>query len=84
MVAMIVSGPSQIGYLAASTIHGKRRVRFVQSPPTGMILAKLASHVDDTAIVPVIDGVYDLDDAAAAHRSLEVGGGFGKRVIRST
>ncbi len=84
MAAMIVNGPSQFGYLAASTIHGKRRVRFMRSPPSGIILAKLASLVDDEAIAPVIDGIYDLDDAAAAHRSLEAGGGFGKRVIRST
>jgi len=31
----------------------------------------------------VIESVYDMDNAAAAHRSMEVGGGFGKRVIRS-
>jgi hypothetical protein len=31
----------------------------------------------------VIDSVYTLDTIADAHRSLERGGGFGKRVVRS-
>lgn len=83
MAAMIAKGPGQFAYIAASTIHGKRRVRFVQSPPNGKVLAELAALVDDKSIVPVIDSVYSLDDAAAAHRSVEAGGGFGKRVIRS-
>jgi NADPH:quinone reductase-like Zn-dependent oxidoreductase len=73
--------PGDLAYLVASTVHGSRRVRFVQSPATGPLLTDLADYVDDKSVVPVIEAVYPLDDIVAAHRSLEKSGGFGKRVI---
>jgi NADPH:quinone reductase-like Zn-dependent oxidoreductase len=82
MAAMAIGSPGDIAYLLASRIHGGRRVRFIQSPPTAGLLTALASYVDAKSVVPVIDSVYSLDDIAAAHRSLEASGGFGKRVIR--
>lgn len=69
-------------YLLASRIHGSRRVRFIQSPPTAELLTALAGYVDGKSVTPIIDSVYPLDDIAAAHRSLETSGGFGKRVIQ--
>lgn len=81
MESMIVHGGSQFAYLAASTVFGGRRVRFAQMPPTHQLLADLAGMVDGKDVQPVIDSVYPLDDIAAAHRSVEAGGGFGKRVV---
>jgi NADPH:quinone reductase-like Zn-dependent oxidoreductase len=82
MAAMALGSPADIAYLLASGVHGSRRVRFVQSPATGPLLADLAGYVDDKSVTPVIEAVYPLDDIAAAHRSLEKSGGFGKRVIQ--
>ena len=41
-----------------------------------------ARYVEDKSVVPVIEAVYPLDEIAAAHRSLETSGGFGKRVVQ--
>jgi NADPH:quinone reductase-like Zn-dependent oxidoreductase len=82
MAAMALGSPADLTYVLASSVHGSRRVRFVQSPATGPLLADLTGYVDATSVTPVIDSVYPLDDIAAAHRSLEKSGGFGKRVIQ--
>jgi NADPH:quinone reductase-like Zn-dependent oxidoreductase len=82
MAAMAIGAPSDIAYLLASRIHGSRRVRFVQMPPTAQLLADLAGYVDAKSVVPVVEAVYPLDHIAAAHRSLEKSGGFGKRIIQ--
>ena len=84
MAAMALGSPADLAYLLTSGVHGSRRVRFVQSPATGPLLADLARYVDDKSVVPVVEAVYSLDDIAAAHRSLEASGGFGKRVIQVT
>jgi NADPH:quinone reductase-like Zn-dependent oxidoreductase len=82
MAAMSIGSPADIAYLLASGVHGSQRVRFVQSPPTAALLTDLAGYVEAKAVTPVIEAVYPLDDIAAAHRSLEKSGGFGKRVIQ--
>jgi NADPH:quinone reductase-like Zn-dependent oxidoreductase len=82
MAAMAIGSPGDIAYLLASRIHGGRRIRFVQSPPTAGLLTALAGYVDSKSITPVIEAVFPLDDIAAAHRSLEASGGFGKRVLQ--
>lgn len=82
MAAMAIGSPAGIAYLLASRVHGSRRVRFVQSPATAALLTDLAGYVDAKSVTPVIGSVYPLDDIAAAHRSLETSGGFGKRVIQ--
>ena len=75
--------PADLGHgLLASRVHGSRRVRFVQMPPTAQLLADLAGYVDAKSVVPVVEAVYPLEDIAAAHRSLENSGGFGKRVVQ--
>ena len=79
---MTIGSAADAAYLAASVIRGGRRVRFVQSPPTRDLLTALAAYVDGKSVVPVIEAIYPLEDIAAAHRSLEQSGGFGKRVIQ--
>jgi NADPH:quinone reductase-like Zn-dependent oxidoreductase len=81
MATLALGGAGDVLYLLVSSIHGSRRVRFVQSPPDGRILADLATLVDAGKIRPVIAGTYPLAEAARAHRALEAGGGFGKRVL---
>jgi NADPH:quinone reductase-like Zn-dependent oxidoreductase len=82
MAAMAVASPGAVAYLLASYVHGSRRVRFIQAPPTTARLTDLAGYVDAKSVVPVIDSDYPLEEIAAAHRSLERSGGFGKRVIQ--
>jgi NADPH:quinone reductase-like Zn-dependent oxidoreductase len=80
-LAMTIGGASDGAYLAASTFLGARRVRLTQAPPDGVALAELTSHVDAGTVHPVIHSTYQLDDIAAAHRSMQRPGGFGKRVV---
>jgi len=82
MAAMALGSPADLGYLLVSGVHGSRRVRFVQSPATGPLLASLAGYVDDKSVTPVIEAVFPLDEITAAHRSLDKSGGFGKRVVQ--
>jgi NADPH:quinone reductase-like Zn-dependent oxidoreductase len=84
MAAMAIGSPGDVAYLLASAVHGRRRVRFIQAPPTTQLLTDRAGYVDAKSVVPVIDSVYPLEEIAAAHRSLEESGGFGKRVIQIT
>lgn len=68
-------------YIVASVVYGPRRVRtFIVSPST-QVLADLAGYVDRGQLSPVIERVYPLADAAAAHAAVEKGTGRGKHVI---
>jgi len=82
MAAMAIASPADVAYLLASRVHGGRRVQFIQAPPTAQLLTDLAGYVDAKSVVPVIEAVWPLEEIAAAHRSLEKSGGFGKRVIQ--
>jgi NADPH:quinone reductase-like Zn-dependent oxidoreductase len=84
MAAMAPGSPRDVAYLVASLIHGRRRVEYFQIPPSAELLTALAGYVDGRSVTPVVEAVYSLDDIAAAHRSLETSGGFGKRVIQIT
>lgn len=82
MFALNLGGFSDVLYLLASKIYGKRRVRFVQAPPTHEILKDLTAFIDKHNIVPSIEKIYSMDEIVSAHRSMETPGGFGKRVIQ--
>ncbi|MFE6185000.1 NAD(P)-dependent alcohol dehydrogenase [Streptomyces sp. NPDC056465] len=73
---------ASLGYLLASTVHGRGRVRFFSGNPQHDLLAELARYVESGAIRPVVDTVRPLADIAAAHRALEAGGVRGKHVIQ--
>ena len=45
------------------------------------MLADLIAHLDQTGIRPVIDSVFDFEEAPAAFRRLESGAHFGKIVV---
>ncbi|UBU18892.1 NAD(P)-dependent alcohol dehydrogenase [Nonomuraea gerenzanensis] len=82
-IAFDLSRPAaSLGYLAASAVHGRRRVRAFSGNPDHRLLADLARYVEDGAIRPVVDTVFPLDDLAGAHRALEAGGVRGKFVVR--
>ncbi|MCX5143509.1 NAD(P)-dependent alcohol dehydrogenase [Streptomyces sp. NBC_00338] len=70
-----------LAYIAASAVHGSRRVRFFSGNPHTPLLTQLTRHVESGDIRPVVDTVRPLDDIAAAHRALEAGGVRGKHVI---
>jgi NADPH:quinone reductase-like Zn-dependent oxidoreductase len=73
--------PTDVAYLAASTVFGPRRIRFVQAPPDGQILAELTRRADEGAVRPVIAASFDLADIGLAHRALQRGGALGKQVV---
>ncbi|MER5551135.1 NAD(P)-dependent alcohol dehydrogenase [Streptomyces sp. NPDC002793] len=73
---------TSLGYMLASTVHGRGRVRFFSGNPTHDLLAELARYAESGAIRPVVDTVHPLAEIAAAHRALEAGGVRGKHVIR--
>ena len=81
MAAMIVGSIGDAAYMMASAVFAGRRVRFVQSPPTGAILSDLAEMVDAGSLRPVIAATYEMANIADAHRAFEAGGNFGKLVV---
>ena len=83
MLTTTIGGIREVPYWLFSVVFGRSRVRFVSRPPPGAILAELTQLVEAGTIAPVVERVYAMDEIAEAHRSLEAGGGFGKRVIRS-
>ncbi|MFG3028746.1 NADP-dependent oxidoreductase [Streptomyces sp. NPDC048253] len=67
--------------IAASSVHGSRRIRTFSAHPDSAVLRDLAGHVASGALRPVVDSVYPLADIAAAHTAFERGGAVGKHVI---
>jgi len=67
--------------IGASAVHGPQRIRFFRGVPDSGLLAELAGYADDGTLRPVVDTVYPLPQAAAAHRHLEGGGVRGKIVV---
>ncbi|MBK3573466.1 NADP-dependent oxidoreductase [Streptomyces sp. MBT65] len=73
--------PSAIAAIAASSVHGSRRIRTFSANPETPVLRDLAGHVASGALRPVVDSVYPLADIAAAHQAFERGGVVGKHVV---
>lgn len=73
---------ASLGYLAASTVHGRGRVRFFSGNPERADFDDLARHVAEGKLSPAVDTVFPLEETAAAHRELEAGGVRGKYVVR--
>ncbi len=73
-----------IAYILASTLFGSKRVQFFSATPMREIMTDLAAYVDTGSIHPVVHSIYDLDNIAEAHISLEAEGGRGKRVVKHT
>ncbi|MEU9271835.1 NAD(P)-dependent alcohol dehydrogenase [Streptomyces sp. NPDC048251] len=67
--------------IAASSVHGSRRIRTFSANPDSAVLRDLTDHVASGALRPVVDSVYPLADIAAAHTAFERGGAVGKHVI---
>ncbi|WP_103503312.1 MULTISPECIES: NAD(P)-dependent alcohol dehydrogenase [unclassified Streptomyces] len=72
---------ASLGCLAASAVHGGRRVRFFSGDPTREQFDDLARQVSEGKLSPAVDTVFSLEETAAAHRALEAGGVRGKYVV---
>ncbi|MFF7389497.1 NAD(P)-dependent alcohol dehydrogenase [Streptomyces scabiei] len=82
-IAIDLTRPAaSLGYLAASAVHGRGRVRFFSGNPEGAHLDDLARHVTEGKLRPAVDTVFPLEETAAAHRALEAGGVRGKYVVQ--
>ncbi|MFE4588604.1 quinone oxidoreductase family protein [Streptomyces laurentii] len=73
---------ASLGYMAASAVHGRGRVRFFSGNPTRALFDDLARQVADGGLRPAVDKAFPLEETAAAHRALEAGGVRGKYVVR--
>src|SRR5204862_354159 len=67
--------------IAASSVHGARRIRAFSANPDAALLRDLAGYVASGAVRPVVDSVYPLPDIVSAHQAFERGGVVGKQVI---
>jgi NADPH:quinone reductase-like Zn-dependent oxidoreductase len=83
MVTVALSGPA-IAAIAASTVHGGRRIRTFSANPDAAVLRDLAGFVTAGHLRPVVAGVHPLADIAAAHQAFERGGVVGKHVVAVT
>lgn len=73
---------ASLGYILASTVRGRSRVRFFSGAPGREQFDDLARHVVEAKLSPAVDRVFPLEETAAAHRELEAGGVQGKYVVR--
>jgi NADPH:quinone reductase-like Zn-dependent oxidoreductase len=80
MVTVGLSAPA-LAAIAASSVHGSRRIRTFSANPGPAVLSDLADHITSSALRPVVHGVYPLTDIAAAHEAFEHGGVIGKHVL---
>ncbi len=80
MVTVGLSAPA-LAAIAASTIHGARRIRTFSANPGSSVLDSLAGHVTAGALRPTVHSVYPLTDIAVAHQAFEHGGVMGKHVL---
>lgn len=80
MVTVGLSASALIA-IAASSVHGSRRIRTFSANPGSAVLDELADHVTAGAIRPVVHRVYPLSDIAVAHEAFERGGVLGKHVL---
>jgi NADPH:quinone reductase-like Zn-dependent oxidoreductase len=78
---IVVPTGSWPGYAEAAAEAGVRATSY-KVIPDGGALATMARLLDSGAVQVYIDKVYDLADAAAAHRELEEGHTRGKIVLR--
>ena len=80
MVTIGLSGPA-FAAIAASSVHGARRIRAFSANPDAAVLRDLAGYVASGAVRPVVDSVYPLADITVAHQAFERGGVLGKHVV---
>lgn len=78
---ILVPTGSWPGYAEAAAEAGVRATSY-KVVPDGGALATIARLLDSGAVQVYIDRVFDLDDAAAAHRELELGHTRGKIVLQ--
>ncbi|GGY94908.1 NAD(P)-dependent alcohol dehydrogenase [Streptomyces poonensis] len=82
-IALDPSRPAaSLGYLAASAVHGRGRVRFFSGNPRYQLFHDLAHYVENGRLRPAVDTVFPLEKIGDAHRALEAGGVRGKYVVR--
>jgi NADPH:quinone reductase-like Zn-dependent oxidoreductase len=81
MVTVGLSGPA-IAAIAASTVHGARRIRTFSADPRTADLAELARLVEGGAVRPLIHQVFPFAEIAAAHTAFERGGVVGRQVVQ--
>lgn len=80
MVTIGLSGPA-FAAIAASSLHGSRRIRAFSANPEAAVLRDLARYVASGALRPVVESVYPLADITVAHQAFERGGVLGKHVV---
>lgn len=82
MIALALNPPVRgLLSVAASAVHGSRRIRFFSGNPDRGLLADLAREVSEGRIHAVIDQVHPLEQVEQAHRAAEAHGRYGKQVI---
>ena len=72
---------TSLSYLFATTVFGRRRIRFFSGNPRADLFAELTRLTDSGALRPVVDTVFPLAKIAEAHRTLEAGGVLGKILV---
>ncbi|MFE3548680.1 zinc-binding dehydrogenase [Streptomyces kronopolitis] len=83
-MATISLSASSVAAIAASSVHGSRRIRTLSSNPDHNMLRGLADCVTSGRLRPVVDSVYPLADIASAHQAFERGGVVGKQAVEVT
>jgi NADPH:quinone reductase-like Zn-dependent oxidoreductase len=81
-IAFDIDHPGRsLGYILASAVFGRSRVRFFRGKPSPALFADLRGMAERGEVRPVVHRIFPLRDMAAAHATLEAGGVLGKLVI---
>jgi NADPH:quinone reductase-like Zn-dependent oxidoreductase len=81
MVTIAFTSATAFAEIAASSVHGRRRIRAFSSDAKRDLLERLAAAVSAGTLRPVVASTFTIDDIAAAHLAQQTGSQRGKRVI---
>jgi NADPH:quinone reductase-like Zn-dependent oxidoreductase len=81
MVTIAFTSATAFAEIAASSIHGPRRIRAFSSDAKRDLLERLSTLVTAGTLRPHVADTFGMNDIAAAHLAQQTGGQLGKQVI---
>ena len=81
MVTIAFTSATAFAEIAASSVHGRRRIRAFSSDAKRDLLDRVGALATAGTLRPVVASTFDIEEIAAAHVAQQTGGQRGKRII---
>ena len=81
MVTIAFTSATAFAEIAASSVHGRRRIRAFSSDAKRDLLDRVGALASAGTLRPLVASTFAIEDIAAAHAAQQAGGERGKRVI---